>query len=73
VRFEDTGAGVHPDDLLKVFEPFSSGQCEENSRLGLSVSYGIVKQHGGVIDVENQPGAGAAFTVRLPMVATGRA
>jgi len=69
VRFEDSGGGIQPADVTRVFEPFfRASNAREGSGLGLSVSYGIVKQHGGDIDVESQVGAGSAFTVRLPMV-----
>jgi signal transduction histidine kinase len=70
VRFEDTGCGIPPEDLTRIFEPFfTTGAAGSASGLGLSVSYGIVKEHGGDINVESGRGVGAAFTVRLPMAA----
>lgn len=70
VRFEDTGRGIPPEDLTRIFEPFFTTRAVGDAPgLGLSVSYGIVKSHGGDIDVESARGAGAAFTVRLPTTA----
>jgi signal transduction histidine kinase len=72
----DTGSGI-PDHILdKLFEPFvttkgSLGGGEmAGTGLGLSVSYGIVKNHGGTIEVETEEGEGSTFTVRLPIKAT---
>jgi len=74
VRFEDTGCGIPPEDLTRIFEPFFTTRAVAGETgLGLSVSYGIVKQHGGDIEVESARGAGAAFTVRLPTTATDQA
>jgi signal transduction histidine kinase len=67
VRFEDTGHGIAKEDMLRIFEPFfTTHPGEESSGLGLSVSHGIVREHGGEIEVESVEGSGAAFTVRLP-------
>jgi signal transduction histidine kinase len=71
VRFEDTGCGIPPDDLTRIFEPFFTTRAAgDGPGLGLSVSYGIVKEHGGEIEVESAQGSGATFTVRLPMTAS---
>jgi signal transduction histidine kinase len=68
VRFEDTGHGVAKEDLVRIFEPFfTTHPGEETSGLGLSVSHGIVKEHGGEIEVESLQGSGTTFTVRLPV------
>jgi signal transduction histidine kinase len=54
---------------VRVFEPFfTTGEVGEGSGLGLSVSYGIVKDHGGDIEVESKEGVGSTFTVLLPLV-----
>jgi len=72
VRFEDTGDGITNGDLMRVFEPFYTTRADkEGAGLGLSVSYGIVREHGGEIDVESDKGRGAAFTVRLPVNTAG--
>ncbi|MCP4689265.1 MAG: hypothetical protein GY859_14520 [Desulfobacterales bacterium] len=65
---KDTGKGIREEDLPHVFEPFFTTKKEGYGvGLGLSTIYGIVQHHNGEIDVESQPGAGAAFTIRLPV------
>ncbi len=64
----DTGVGIPPENLERVFEPFFTTRSKEGGTgLGLSVSYGIVADHGGFIEVESRVGKGSAFTVWLPM------
>jgi PAS domain S-box-containing protein len=63
----DTGCGVAPDDLTKIFEPFYTTK-EAGSGLGLAICYEIIQQHGGRITVESQPGRGSTFTVWLPLL-----
>ena len=65
--FVDTGPGIPPEKLQRIFEPFFSTQ-EKVSQvgLGLSVSYGIVKAHQGSIQVKSTPGEGTHFVVILP-------
>jgi PAS domain S-box-containing protein len=64
LTMRDTGAGIPPENLGRIFEPFFSTKAK-GSGLGLSMSYSIVKRHGGEIVVESGPG-GASFTVYLP-------
>jgi len=65
----DTGSGIAPEHLDRVFDPFfTTKEPGEGTGLGLSVSYGIVEQHGGVIEVSSQPGIGTRFDLRLPVV-----
>jgi signal transduction histidine kinase len=73
IAFTDTGTGV-PDRVLdKLFQPFVTtkgplgGGEMAGSGLGLSVSYGIVKNHGGAIEVDTEHGHGSTFTIRLPV------
>jgi two-component system NtrC family sensor kinase len=67
LRVRDGGKGIAPEHLPHVFEPFFTTKDRWASvGLGLSVSYRIVSEHGGRIEVESRPGEGAAFTVRLP-------
>jgi signal transduction histidine kinase len=65
IQIADTGCGISAKNLSKVFEPFFSTK-EKGTGLGLAVSYGIVKGHGGHIRVSSQEGAGAEFTIDLP-------
>lgn len=61
----DTGPGIQPDDFPRIFLPFFSRSG--GTGLGLPLARQIVHAHGGTIDVESQPGAGATFTVRIPV------
>jgi signal transduction histidine kinase len=68
VAVRDTGPGIAPDVIGRIFDPFfTTKPVGEGSGLGLSISYEIVKKHGGEIDVESRPGEGATFTMRLPV------
>lgn len=64
----DTGSGICPENLDKIFNPFfTTKQPGRGTGLGLSVSFGIIKEHGGEITVESVPGNGSTFIVRLPV------
>ena len=64
----DTGCGIPPANLKKIFDPFfTSKDVGKGTGLGLSVSHGIVKAHGGSIEVESKVGAGSTFRVYLPI------
>ncbi len=70
VEIRDTGPGVPEEIRDKIFDPFFSTKQKGgglNIGLGLSISHGIVKEHGGRIDVANAPGGGAIFKVFLPL------
>jgi signal transduction histidine kinase len=64
----DTGRGIPPGDLSRVFDPFFTTKAT-GTGLGLSVSYGIVQDHGGTIDVESTPGRGTRFVLTFPRAA----
>jgi two-component system NtrC family sensor kinase len=68
VSIKDRGEGISADDLPHIFDPFfTTKDVGQGTGLGLSVAYGIVRDHGGWIDASNDPGSGACFTVYLPM------
>lgn len=63
----DQGAGIAPEALQHVFEPyFTTKQAGEGTGLGLSVAHGIVREHGGTIDLESTLGEGTRVTIRVP-------
>jgi two-component system NtrC family sensor kinase len=68
IAVNDNGEGIRPESLARIFDPFYTTKPEgKGVGLGLSVSYGIVQAHGGDIAVASEPGAGATFTVTLPV------
>ena len=68
ISLKDTGTGIAPENLERVFEPFFTTRSKDGGTgLGLSVTYGIVTDHGGLIDVDSQVGRGSVFTVWLPI------
>ena len=65
VVFTDTGAGIPQEYLNKLFDPFFTTKGG-GTGLGLAVSYGIIEQHQGKIEVKSEPGKGSVFTISLP-------
>ena len=65
ITIGDTGAGIAPDDLPRIFDPFFSTKKQGNG-LGLAIAHAIIERHRGEISVESEPGRGATFRVRLP-------
>jgi signal transduction histidine kinase len=71
IQVADNGYGIEGQHLQHIFDPFfTTKPTGEGTGLGLSVSYGIVKKHGGEILVESKPGEGSTFTVVLPVLET---
>jgi two-component system NtrC family sensor kinase len=67
VEIQDNGPGIDADALPRIFDPFyTTKPLGEGTGLGLAISHGIVSGHGGQIEVESRPGAGALFRVVLP-------
>jgi CheY-like chemotaxis protein len=62
----DNGAGIEPEILPRVFEPFFSTKGGTHRGLGLALVYGIISNHGGGVAVSSQPGAGASVRIYLP-------
>jgi signal transduction histidine kinase len=72
LRISDSGTGIAPDVLAHVFEPFfTTKEPGHGTGLGLAQVYGIVKQHGGYIDVESRVGEGSTFVIYLPALKEG--
>jgi signal transduction histidine kinase/ActR/RegA family two-component response regulator len=67
VRIADTGVGMDEATRARVFDPFFTTKSDNGTGLGLSVAYGIVTRHGGMIDVESEPGEGTTFVLKLPV------
>jgi PAS domain S-box-containing protein len=66
LRVADTGNGIEPEQLSKIFDPFYTTK-RTGTGLGLSVTYGIIREHGGTIDVRSQAGSGTTFTLDFPV------
>lgn len=74
LRISDTGTGIPPEILSKIWEPFfTTKEVGKGTGLGLSTVYGIIKQSGGYIFAENRPSGGAQFTIYLPVHAAPEA
>jgi GAF domain-containing protein/CheY-like chemotaxis protein len=66
VRMTDTGIGMTEEVKKRIFDPFFTTKGVKNSGLGMSVSYGIIKRHGGEILIESETGKGTTFIIHLP-------
>jgi signal transduction histidine kinase len=65
VRIQDSGPGIPPEIMGKLFSPFFTTK-EKGTGLGLAISYGIIERHSGTIDIETNLGKGSAFIISLP-------
>lgn len=69
MEFIDTGTGIESENLSKILDPFFTTKgIAEGTGLGLTVSYGIIKNHEGHISIESKPGKGARFIISLPAI-----
>ena len=71
IAIADTGKGIAPDVLHKIFEPYFTTK-PDGSGLGLTMTYKVVKEHGGDIQVHSELGKGTRFTLILPVVRSGK-
>jgi histidine kinase len=73
VEVEDTGCGIEPEHLKRIFEPFyTTKPVGEGTGLGLAVSYGVIDRHEGSIQVKTKVGEGTRFCIELPVSFRGR-
>ena len=69
IAITDSGSGIAPENLPRIFDPFfTTKAARRGTGLGLSVSYGIVREHAGDIEVESEPGKGTRFLLIFPAV-----
>ena len=67
IQFEDTGKGIAPEIIDKIFDPFfTTKSVGKGVGLGLSITYGIIQEHNGKINVKSELGSGTIFTILLP-------
>jgi signal transduction histidine kinase/CheY-like chemotaxis protein len=67
ISVRDTGLGMTPDVRSKIFDPFFTTKGKAGMGLGLAVSYGIIRRHNGVIEVESEKDKGTTFRIRMPI------
>ena len=68
MRIADTGHGISPEQIAKIFDPyFTTKQGKSGTGLGLYITKKVVEDHNGSIKVDSTPGAGTTITIRLPL------
>ena len=74
IRIADNGCGMPPDVVKEIFVPFyTTKPIGEGTGMGLAIAYGIVKDHGGKINVHSQEGRGTVFDIELPIASSKQA
>jgi signal transduction histidine kinase len=68
IRISDNGPGISPEHLPRIFEPYFTTKGQTGTGLGLFIAQQVIAARGGTVTAENRPGAGATFTVRLPLL-----
>jgi signal transduction histidine kinase len=69
VRVTDTGSGIRPEQVAKIFDPyFTTKQSKSGTGLGLYITKKVVEDHSGSIKVDSTPDIGTTITIRLPLV-----
>jgi signal transduction histidine kinase/ActR/RegA family two-component response regulator len=68
VSIADTGTGMAPEVKTRMFDPFFTTKGKAGTGMGLAVSFGIIRRHDGLIDVDSEPGRGTTFRLSLPTV-----
>jgi PAS domain S-box-containing protein len=66
LEIQDTGSGIEKENQKYIFDPFYTTKGKEGTGLGLSVSYGIIKKHGGYIKIDSEPNIGSTITLVFP-------
>ena len=70
IEVADTGTGIAPEHRSRIYDPFfTTKSVGQGTGLGLSVTYGVVQEHGGAIECASRPGHGTRFTLTLPLAA----
>ena len=71
IVFEDNGPGIPPEVQDRIFEPFfTTKEVGKGTGMGLSISYGIISDHGGEITLQSDTGQGTRFVIMLPLIAS---
>lgn len=71
IEVADNGTGISPENLSKIYDPFfTTKEVGRGTGLGLAVSYGIIQEHAGQVDVESAPGEGTTFRLTFPLAQT---
>ncbi len=66
IQVSDTGSGIDPQSIKRIFDPFYTTKGRIGTGLGLTMVYAIIQRHGGEISVDSKPGLGTTFTIKLP-------